>query len=504
MHEAKKKSTLLMYLRILMLMIPSVATAGGLLHLNDPIYSRLQNSTIISYPPHDQYISMQEKVIQTLGLAKTRNADESQWKCVSEYIFVYSTTANKWGFSSRDTIIYDSEGRVILRKSTTAETGWTLENLFHIDSTIWEGSRKIENFYLSLQGGMIRDSMSSKTTWQYSNDYKTCVFTYYERIFDKWRMYILDTTIYSMPITAPYSPDDYGPTNFVSNHSYLRNSSGTMAINQLYTKIEAESNDSMCVLLSQAETILDSAKIYKKYLSNGIRCDSTIVKDTNGNWVDKRLTTYVNDTTGTLISSNKNYQNGSWGAGYILIDAKHEIRFWNNWDSKIKQWRSVVYAFYDNDGNITLDGNIWWNTTTNSWDTLKQERHIYTYDPYGNLASSVYQTKDSTKPWGNIDSTVYTYAQINSASAQIASQKASNPISISQTSRMLNVLTPGITGIRIYDIAGRLAVIVKQPAAPTFSLDLSKAGSSRMTAGRYLVQVETNKGRHTIPLLIMR
>jgi hypothetical protein len=512
MKNKKRNKIYPMCFLFLLIATSSVAIAGGRPSFNGSAYSKFQNSSEITYPDirHDAII--RGKSIQALGLTKTQATNELQWKYISRISFRYSTTSKKWSYSSRDTFLYNSEGNLNGSKSTTTETGWSLNNIYHSDSTIWNGSRRIDDFDFCLKNGIIRDSVSFRTTWKYSNDFKTCVFTFYDRIFGDWKMYELDTTTYTMPIPGSYDPNDYNSPNLISNHKYFRNPmSGKMVFNMRYTKIEAESNDSMLAFLTESFSSLDTLntplsthKTFKRFSSNGITCDSTMSKDLTGKWVNTEISTTEYVANDTRICINKYFQNGSLVNGYELISGKTEHHYRFSWDSSIKQWKAGWFILFDKHENDTLFGKIQWDTTTHSWDTTHQDYSKITYDDNGNCISSVYQTKDSANPWVKIDSTVYTYAQINSASAQIASQKASNPISISQTSRMLNVLTPGITGIRIYDIAGRLAVIVKQPAAPTFSLDLSKAGSSRMTAGRYLVQVETNKGRHTIPLLIMR
>jgi hypothetical protein len=359
-----------------------------------------------------------------------------------------------------------------------------------------------------LNNGVAIDSQCYRITWQYSENYTKCVEMTFVGYSNSEKIFSIDSFQFRAPIVELGESYMFYLPDLVADHYYRF----LPSINTLYnkkTKSETESNDSILVIIEESnfnhgDGVIRSGKTYTHFFSNGYITESTTVKDSNGNWENSELSSLVLGPDSTDTITTKHFYNGSWTLGYILITNQKGYNFLNGWDSTIQHCMYEGFLSYDSHRKECLFGNNNWNIITNSWDTVSQIRRINNYDLNGNLITRVSLQKDSTDPWIKIDSTVYTYAQINIASSQIASQKPTNPISFSQTSRMLNVLAPGITGVRIYDIAGRLAVSVNQPAAPTFSLDLSKAGTSRMTAGRYLVQVETNKGRHTIPLLIMR
>jgi hypothetical protein len=273
------------------------------------------------------------------------------------------------------------------------------------------------------------------------------------------------------------------------------------------TKIIAESNDSLQVILSERKNSsslnqIDTSKIFIKTFPNGNRHDSTISKDLNGNWVKPWVSMVEFDTDSNMIQTNKYYRNGVWENGILLMDSKTDWHYYCLWDSTLQSW-TEEWLQLKNDHNDTYYFAIIKRSNGGSMDTIYQTQENFIYDLNGNKVSWVYLSKDSTNPWIKIDSSVYTYAQINVNASNHFSQKKPSPLSFSFTSQILRVATPGITGIRIYDVTGRLVFSVSQPAASAISLDLRKGGCTRLISGKYLIQIDSDRRVQTIPLLLM-
>jgi hypothetical protein len=135
----------LRYLCILLIETPCIATTGALLHNINPIIEAFNNRSEIEYPHSRQVATLRDAPIPALGLAKSQAETAGQWVQTSKTLFNYLTATNQWTFDSRDTTLFNTEGRLISNRTTSANVGWDLKGITQSDSAVWDGPRRSSN-----------------------------------------------------------------------------------------------------------------------------------------------------------------------------------------------------------------------------------------------------------------------------------------------------------------------------------------------------------------------
>ena len=420
-------------------------------------------------------------------LAKRASASQMQWVQTNSTDYYYS--AGQWSLNYRDTCIYNAQGRLAVTKESLAARGWSIDSLYSIDSTVWNGSLMTEVDTLAFWDGALDSASCFRSTFFYSLDRKTFVETDYFYGADAWEIFGVDSLVCSLPISDPnfnYSNDS---SKFISRRYYsLSDTSGKLELVSGLTRINTESNDTSLVLLSIGSNAgtPDSSKIYEKLSSYdlSIIADSTIAKDSTGAWVNEGRSTYGYDANGNWKSRSQTCQGGVWGTYDSLTDFRNGGGF----------------EIYHSPVDSSLDENFW---DMNGYDTLEVTAQgsdtsylhwINTYDLSANLIASLgYSSDKSGVTKTKSDSAVYAYSQINAIAVRTSRAAAAPSISFTQTALVLRIAAPAITGVRLYDVAGHLIASITQSAAPSLTLDLRQTRTP-LAAGLYLAQVSTKNG----------
>jgi hypothetical protein len=242
-----------LYIRTLLIVTPVIAIAGASPQSINLFYSKYHNTAEIEYPHRWLSDVAPDTRIPALRLAKLMAASKAQW--VRASIDRYRYTGSQWSFSARDTFLYNSDGRNICHKTTSANTGWNIANITYQDSTIWDGSRVIEDIQVKYVNGVISDTGGYRNTYQYSADFKKCVHTSFNRRSNSWKMFTLDTLLCRSPITEFSTSSNGYYREFLSNHRYMFSDVyGKMAMYHMETKSETESNDSLHVIIIESNS----------------------------------------------------------------------------------------------------------------------------------------------------------------------------------------------------------------------------------------------------------
>jgi YD repeat-containing protein len=432
-------------------------------------------------------------------LSKGALATEPLWVQTYEEHYSFSGSTQNWIFSSRDTSIYNSEGNRISYRCSKSKNSWDQYYLMRFDSTVWDGTHRIEDFDHIIIDGVIDTSTSIQTFWHYQNDYKFCVLMEYRQSANSWKIYSIDTLLCSAPIASFVGAEVFGADVTISHHRYSFDvSSGQMSSYLYRTRIEAETHDSIFAM-SEIFTYLIgmkkiySTKIFLTRLSNGGQIESTSFQDSTGSWVALRRTTFTRYPDSSWDDLAQQFQNGIWiNISHLTVIADSEISRYN-WDEGINDWLQKDYVDLDIHHNWTYNVNTIWDTTTASFDTTSQQRWENTYDSQGNLTSVVHYNKSGSNPWVKSDSTVYSYALLTVVPVRISQICKKPELSVTHTSCALRVSGQEITGVRLYNSSGKKIAAAKQPAASSIVLDLHKAGTL-IPAGAYFAQVITKKG----------
>jgi hypothetical protein len=425
------------------------------------------------------------------GLQKT--AQQMEWVETSSANFLYSPMNNAWALDFRDTSIYDSQGRLAMVKTSLAHAGWNTDSLYEIDSTLWQGSQPLQYDSLYFNNGVIDRDNSVSLTLGYSADRKTFIKTKYIYGSDSWVMAGVDSLFCASPITDPSFYQYNDSSQFISLRSYaMSGSSGALLLVSSTMKIDAESNSTKLTLLTVTANAgtMDSSKIYETISSINkiITSDSVIVKSASGSWSAFSRASNSYNTGGDWFFRQQMLLHGAWvtsdsllwlvdGGGYEIYHPTPD---------------SLEAYFWDDYGDDTLE------VTANKTDTTY--RHwIATYDNNDNILNKVGYTSD--KSGSNkikTDSSAFTSAQITVNSVRFnRCSPAAKAVRFEQTPTMLRISAAQITGLRLYDLTGRMMASINQPAASTLAF-FWRSLRTRPAMKVYAAQVITGKGIFTL------
>jgi hypothetical protein len=421
------------------------------------------------------------------GLHKT--SQQTEWVETSSANFFYSQTTKAWSLDFRDTSLYDSQGRLVVVKTSLAQAGWNIDSLYEIDSTVWRRSQPQEYDSLYFYNGELDSPSCVRLTFSYSADRTTFVKSTYGYGADSWIMVGVDSLLCGSPITDPNFYYYNDSSKFISLHSYTTNVvDGALKLVSSRTKIDAESNSTRLAFLSLTAnaSAMDSIKVYETISSidNRIISDSVIVKSASGAWVNSSRSSNSYNAGGDWFYRQQMLPQGTWatsdslmwladGSGYEIYHPTPD---------------SLEAYFWDDDGYDTLE------VTANKTDTTYQH-WINTYDDNDNIIREVGYTSD--KSGSNkikTDSSAFTNAQIIVSSVRFnRTSPAMDAISFEQTPAMLRITATAITGLRLYDMSGRMIASINQPPAPTLFFTW-RSLRTRPAREVYAAQVITGRG----------
>jgi hypothetical protein len=435
-----------------------------------------------------------------MGLAKTTAL---VWEQVGSTHFANTAGLGNpvtWRWISRDTIVYDADGNQILFKTSTATTGWAADSLESLDSSVYTGGRIAERFSMSFMNYNNTLTVSGyHDTMAWLNGGKTCVGTYYDWNDAKkhWVANSKDSIVFSAPVVAggsgyidmrylageySYSFDTVGSSWKDAGH-FARIDSETTA-----TKLTLVGKELLNSLNGAADSLIDTKFIFT--FNSSVWTGNNMIQQ-----VEQRK----NPSTGTYYDFGK-YTYSVDAHGYQTSTE------YFSWDSTTKSLVCMFkdMHFPDSHGNDTLAFQCNYATPTQTWDTSSIYGYARSYDNIGNNIVTVESFYDPPyASWGISTKDVNTFAQINSAVIRLVKPAAKQGNSVVTTATRVIVTAPNITGLMLYNAAGRMVSSVKQKAAGSISLELSSS-SVPISSGIYIAKLMHGNEQSSLRLPIQR
>jgi hypothetical protein len=181
----------------------------------------------------------------------------------------------------------------------------------------------------------------------------------------------------------------------------------------------------------------------------------------------------------------------------------------SDWDSTRSAWitSSQYTAILDSKGRDSLTTQLTkqWNAEQSVWDTTRY-RTATAYDTSGGIAGVIYSNWGSNTGgiWHEYSKAVYRYAYINASTPFIAQPSASRrKIVVLKTPRAIQFAGPDISGCKIFNMAGRCVMEIRQQASSSLRFDISR-GNSCFVNGTYIVALVAQGGTSTFRVPIIR
>jgi hypothetical protein len=388
-----------------------------------------------------------------------------------------SGSATVWAFGTRDTTVYDGDGNVILAKTSWAKTGWAIDSLESLDSSIYIGGNLAEEvtYYYSfgatgMSGYRMTYSYLKGGTIIVENNLK------WNNVKKTWVPAYKDSIIFSAPIRSGEWFTDL--TNLVGVYTYNFDTVGlSWKINSYFAKIDSESNETTLTFEGKAAVsyITDSLVDAKEIL---VFASSIMIMQNVIQSIEQRRVTLSGkyyDFSKSIFTLNAN--------GYKTSSESYS---WNLDTHNITSLSKYLY-FPDAHGNDTLEIDIEYNTTLHIWDTTNMYPEVRTYDTYGNNTVTVSSFYDyPSYSWIEFTKDVNTFALINSPVIRPVQSAKKQGFSVVATAARVVVTAPEITGLALYNAAGRIVANVKQQPAASISLDLVR---NNVSSGVYIASL---------------
>ncbi len=389
----------------------------------------------------------------------------------------YNSAANenpKWEFSERDTIIYDQQGRVVVRKYSQASSGWNLDDISYIDSTVFDGAFIKENWIIEYSD---REwTYGSRITYDYLDGKKSVIITQYEwdKNTEDWKQLYKDSVAFLATINSFWEFDHVNMGNLRGAYGFEYVDSTWESVGY-WEKVDNESSANTAVYSGkeQVDDILaDIKSIYTfsstdQNVQNLTHCEITYKDPVNGNSLSK--------------SAIENQPNGN-----SLISEY-------DWDEEKSDWLCVSKneTRVDSYLNDTLTWNCTYDKGLSNWDTTV----YYTKRIYDNNGNNIeFMESNSIRGLDIFPlKTINSFIQID---VPVVNKKAKTMIkSLSLTRENSKFIVKGneITGMTIFNATGKKVLQMKQQAANTVKLDMVN-----QCPGLYIGRVKHSEGISTI------
>lgn len=440
------------------------------------------------------------------------NADTLAWEQTGTMYYVNSAVSGdpvNWTFAGRDTIVYNADGNLILFEQSAAGSGWAVDSLGSLDSSVYAGGNLAAHVHESFSRS--NDSIlinGNRETYDYSSGGKSIVETDYNWNDSKktWVPYNKDSIVFSASIENDYWSLYY--PNLVGRYSWFFDTTGSSwNTNKAFAKVDAECNATTLVMggkqLSGGGNLVDAKDIvtFKSsvWTQENLIQELIQVKDAStGTYRDSSKSTSSIDDNGAETD-----QYFSWNATLagLVCMSKDSATYDGNgfitsyetfgWDTMTNSLVGLSKYFYfpDSYGNDTLEIACNFVAATHAWDTTSTDRYERTYDASGNNTETINSKYDMVgKRWETTGKEVHTFIAITTHLLRSAQTAAIRRISINITALRVIVTAPNSTGLVLYNAAGRMVASVKQQAAGAISLDLSKSNAA-ISSGIYIAKV---------------
>ena len=436
-------------------------------------------------------------------LAKKTANSALAWKQIGSTH--YNNTANPgepaiWTFYSRDTMMYDANGNQIVFKTSIANTGWILDSLTALDSSVYEGGRLVE--YIQGPLGISENAaVGNRSTFAYPNVGKSFVETDYIWDVSSWMPKYKDSLVFSNAntIIKPDIPHSLSNTfnydNLIGIFSYEFNeTNSSWKFSEIDSLVPSQSNDTTLTFAGKSaysgatDSLLDE-KVILTFNSSS---------KTSAN-IDQTIIQHIDSLTGTYFDYSKeiiSYDANGRQTGYQDFE----------WNATAKSMICMDKYFYfpDSHGNDSLSFDCYYVNGTSAWDTSYDDLAVRSYDNNGNNLVILWSSYNYTANSWNISAKdVNTFAQINSPVRYTAQPVIPRRISVASTPSCIIVTAPDITGLMLYNAQGRLIASVKQQIKGSISLDLSGDDVS-VPPGVYLAKLLRGNKASSLRLSINR
>lgn len=449
-------------------------TAGSLpAPLHDPLAVLLHRGTL-------------SRALQ--GLEKTRATAKTaalEWKQTGSTLYDYNSfhliDTTTWVLARRDTSMYDTYGNNVLSKTSTAHSGWNTDSLQETDSSVYV-IRRLSEEYVTYADPAVSGG-NTHTVMSYINGGTSVV----ETMFDwdsstgAWQETQTDSMVFSKPM------DDFNTTDSMLDvFHYLIAAYISMPYDSYgsgytftatLTRIDTECTPTTLVYEERAD------------LGTGPMMFARVI-------MSFRSTDWVNSNMASEITQEKTTEGGTYinnsrddypaaANGYRTGDYQYD------WDTVQQVWVPAYASINlpDSHGNDTLEFSCDGNINALTWDTSSWYRYGLRYDAdFKLLEDTTYSSNGTGTPWITQDRIVYKYSLINAPVARLPQAMPMRHTAMTATPARIRFSGCDITGVDVYNTAGRLVIAARQPAAPSLTIDRSNTAGI-FAPGTYIARL---------------
>jgi hypothetical protein len=391
----------------------------------------------------------------------------------------YSGTGTTWKFLGRDTVEYNPLGYVVMTKASSAVSGWSLDSLNWLDSCVYANGSVIEEIQKDFTSGSV--IWGFRITYAPSTDGKFMV-TYdynWDTLKNTWVPLSRDSLILSGPY-ANFITGDFSAIERMFAWTF-DTALADWKFSGDYARVESECSPTTVVLAGTGSL----------YGSDSIASQKIIYTFNSSVKMMKTLTGETLQILDSVSGAYKDY----WGLFYTYDQNGFQTsQRYASFDSvtMVMQDSYKYSMFPDAYGNDTLELDCDYTPVTAStgiWDTIIDDRYARLYDANGNnvsIIASDFYPWDST--WHVQTKDTVFFAQVNSKVLHGPTPGISPDVVIRKTPASIRFSAPGISGLRLYDLSGRLVASMSQK--PGASIELVFAShNAKITTGAYVARL---------------
>jgi hypothetical protein len=175
--------------------------------------------------------------------------------------------------------------------------------------------------------------------------------------------------------------------------------------------------------------------------------------------------------------------------------------------TKAMQDSYKVSMFPDAYGNDTLEVDCDYTPVTAStgiWDTTIEDRFARLYDANGNTVSIITSFFDSfDSAWYVQTKDTVFFAQVNSKVLHGPTQGISSDVVIKKTLASIRFSASGISGLKLYDLSGRLVASMSQKPGPSLELVFA-SHNAKITTGTYVARLAIGDKEMSFKVPVLR
>jgi hypothetical protein len=341
-----------------------------------------------------------------------------------------------------------------------------------------------------------------------------------------WVLNTKDSMVYSTPNGNSYGLYNY--TNLVGSYYWSYDTTGSSWTTiQAFARVDAECNATTLTLGGKKLVALNKLGDAKEILTfkssdwthaNLIQ-DEIQVKDTvTGTYHGSSKFTYTINANGS--ETDQSFFWNAATASLVCISKDSAIFDANGIEISYVIWSATANGlaistkylyFHDSHDNDTLEINYNFDTYTQQWDTT-MSRYARTYDGNGNNSVTITSEYGPIYDvdyniigmgWATTGKEVNTFAQITTPVLSSLQPTAKQGISVASTAARVTIKAPNITGLVLYNAAGKMVASVKQQASGSISLEFSRS-SVPISSGIYVAKLMRGTEQSSFRLPIRR